>query len=375
MQEDGHYDFHSPDALFERAKELLCLYEIEQALSNYDQNIEDVIDNILHIIPKGWQYEDICEAEIILGDKIYHRSSFTRTELKISYPLKEYDKVIGELRIFYTRPVKCDKGIFLPEEHLLLKSIAEKFSTFLILKKLRPISQRELSLPDEEFFQQIKKNYHGLIEWLKPFGLTDSDIIQLLKNPITFKKGETLGKQGAYTSYFILLAKGATKSFVEGLHGKSYSFMISVPFEFISLSSLYGNSYYFTTIALIPTTAFLIEKQTVLRILNQNPQFHKAITKWLCDNYDILFNRLKCLSLKQTTGRMAETLLYLSRVFNSDLIPSFISRKDLAELSAMSNENAVRILSDFKNENIISDTPKGITLINKQLLQTISIAG
>lgn len=375
MQENSYLDIHSHDALFERAKELLCLYEVEKVLSNYDKDVEDIINELLNIIPKGWQYDEICEVEIILGDKIYHRPSLIRTELKISYPLKEYDKVIGELRIFYIRPVKCEKGIFLPEEHLLLKSIAEKFSTFLILKRLKPTSQPELSLSDEEFLQQIKKNYPGLLEWLKPFGLTNPDIIQLLKNPISFKKGETLGKQGAYTSYFILLARGATKSFVEGLHSKSYSFMISTPFEFISLSSLYGNSYYFTTIALIPTTAFLIEKQTVLRILNQNPQFQKALTKWLCDNYEILFSRLKCLSLKQTTGRMAETLLYLSRVFNSDLIPSFISRKDLAELSAMSNENAVRILSEFKNEHIIADTPKGIELINKQLLQTISIAG
>jgi len=366
---------NSTEDLIQRAKELSCLYEVEQILSNYNENEETVILKLLDTIPKGWKYEDICEAEIILEDKIFHRPTLVRTELKMSYPLKEYNKVIGEIRVFYTRPIKNKKEIFLNEETMLLKSIAEKLSTFLTLKKLKPISFDALSVSEEKYLKELNKNFPGLMEWLLPFGLSRSDIVQLLCNPISFKKGETLGKQGAYTSYFILLAKGATKSFVEGLHGKSYSFMVSVPYEFISLSSLYGNSYYFTTIALIPSTVFLIEKKVVLRLISQNPNFHKAITKWLCDNYEILFQRLKCLSLKQTTGRMAETLLYLSKVFNSDIIPGYVTRKDLAELSAMSNENAVRILSDFKNEKIIEDIPKGLKLLNKSLLQTISIAG
>ena len=47
----------------------------------------------------------------------------------------------------------------------------------------------------------------------------------------------------------------------------------------------------------------------------------------------------------------------------------------MAELSGMSNENAVRILSDFKNENILRDTPEGLQILNKPLLHTISITG
>jgi CRP/FNR family transcriptional regulator len=162
---------------------------------------------------------------------------------------------------------------------------------------------------------------------------------------------------------------------VEGGGNKSYAFMLSKAFEFIGLSSLFGNNYYFTTTALVPSTVFLVEKETVIKLLHSNPKFNRSLMKWYCDSYKLLFQKMSALSLKQTVGRLADALLYLSEVFESDLIPPSISRKDIAEIGGMSNENAVRILSDFKSEKIVKSTTAGLEILNKQVLKTICATG
>ncbi len=365
------------ESLTERAKELNCLYRVDNTLHNLEKSIDRAMEELLEVLPAGWRFPDICEPEIILGDQIFTRPNLHRTELKISSLIKSYGQILGEVRVYYVKPVKLEKGIFLPEEVQMLNAIADKIGSFVTLQKLKPIdSGEEIDTDETERFEALTSSFHGLQEWLKSYGLNMHEAGELLRNPLNFRKGETIGKQGAYTSYFILLAKGATKSYIEGTASKSYSFMLTLPFEFIGLSSLFGNNYYFSTVALIPSTVFLVEKEAVIKLMLSNPKFNKCISKWLCDSYKILFHKMACLSLKQTIGRMAEVLLYLSNdVFKNETIPHFMSRKDLAELSGMSNENAVRILSDFKSEKILKDTPEGLQILNKHLLQTISITG
>ena len=52
-----------------------------------------------------------------------------------------------------------------------------------------------------------------------------------------------------------------------------------------------------------------------------------------------------------------------------------LSRKELGELSAISEENAVRLLTEFKNEKIIDVQGKQITILDKKILKQISDFG
>lgn len=365
------------DNLIEREKELQCLYKVGDLLNNLENTIESVIPELLEFLPSGWRFSEICEAEIIIGDEMYSRSSLKRTELKLTADIVSYGEVLGEIRIYYIRSVKLEKGIFLSDEQRLLNVIAEKIAVFLTLKKLKPLEKDDESFTQGEgdILTHVEQHHSGLLEWLIALGLNKHEALEILDNPLEFRKGETIGKQGAFTSYFFLLARGYTKSYVEGGGNKSYSFMLSKAFEFIGLSSLFGNNYYFTTTALVPSTVFLVEKETVIKLLHSNPKFNRSLMKWYCDSYKLLFHKMSALSLKQTVGRLADALLYLSEVFESDLIPSTISRKDIAEIGGMSNENAVRILSDFKSEKIVKSTSAGLEILNKRVLKTICATG
>ena len=63
-------------SLEERAKELNCLYKIEEALGKYTHAMDVVFNEIIAAIPPGWQYPEICESRIIFEGKKYHKDDF-----------------------------------------------------------------------------------------------------------------------------------------------------------------------------------------------------------------------------------------------------------------------------------------------------------
>ena len=59
------------DELKERAKELNCLYEIQEILNNFDAGLEEICKGIIKVIPPGWQYPDVCQASITFKETNY----------------------------------------------------------------------------------------------------------------------------------------------------------------------------------------------------------------------------------------------------------------------------------------------------------------
>ncbi len=88
------------------------------------------------------------------------------------------------------------------------------------------------------------------------------------------------------------------------------------------------------------------------------------------------YDRLINISQKQIPGRMAGALLYFSdEIYNNNKIPSVISKQDLADLTSMSKDSAVKILREFKEEGIITTQSNHIEIIDKEALKKISNIG
>ncbi len=131
-----------PDKLLwflrERAKELNCLYKIEEWLNRPEASIEQVCMGIIDAIPGGWQYPDICKARIILEDGTYTTSGLRETPWVQSAPLKVFDDIVGTLSVYYTQPMPLETdGPFLKEETKLLGTIAERLSSYIAFQKMR----------------------------------------------------------------------------------------------------------------------------------------------------------------------------------------------------------------------------------------------
>lgn len=130
------------DALQERAKELNCLYRIEEAMNTPNTTIDEVIKKTIDAIPPGWQYVDICKVKVDLEDKSYSSPDFIETEWILSSDIKVQDKIVGSLNIYYTekRP-NADHGPYLKEEVKLAQTIADRIGNFILYHQMKHVFQ------------------------------------------------------------------------------------------------------------------------------------------------------------------------------------------------------------------------------------------
>lgn len=136
--------------LKERAKELNCLYRIQELLINPDNSIGQICTGLVEVIPPGWQYPDICRVKIVLRGSTYASKGLTETEWVQESEVKVQNEVIGKIMVFYTEETpELYEGPFLKEERKLIDTIAERLGLHLLHQQLKSVFEEE-QLSDKE---------------------------------------------------------------------------------------------------------------------------------------------------------------------------------------------------------------------------------
>jgi CRP/FNR family transcriptional regulator len=119
-----------------------------------------------------------------------------------------------------------------------------------------------------------------------------------------------------------------------------------------------------------------IDLTTFNQLLSQNSDFAKEIIYILTSNSIQIYGRFFCLTQKQAYGRLADIILCLSdRIFKEVEFNLPLSRKDLAELSGMSQETVIRMLNKFISEGLIQMEGKRFRVLDYNRLKQISEKG
>lgn len=126
--------------LKERAKELNCLYKIQEILNEPNISVEQACYGLLKSIPPGWQYPDICEVEISIAQGTFKSFGFKESIWTLSAKIHAQETHFGQIKVMYTdiRP-KSYQGPFLKEELKLINSIAESLGLFLLHLELKQV--------------------------------------------------------------------------------------------------------------------------------------------------------------------------------------------------------------------------------------------
>jgi hypothetical protein len=135
--------------LQERAKELSCLYQVEELFTQSDTTLEEICQGIIRAIPPGWQYPEICQAEIVLGENVFRTENFKETLWVQSADIMMQDAVVGKINVYYAkeRP-RADEGPFLKEERKLINTIAQRLGRRVLHQNLKGIFEKKE--PDKE---------------------------------------------------------------------------------------------------------------------------------------------------------------------------------------------------------------------------------
>lgn len=202
-------------------------------------------------------------------------------------------------------------------------------------------------------------------------------LVRASKTQVLFRKGDHLTKQGAFASYILFLINGLARQYLEDESPKNYNLRIIKPGEFIGLSAVFTkNSFNYSTVALTDCQVYLIENETIARVVKQNGMFGFNIIKRYCEQNADLFKTVRNLMYKQMNGRLADTLLYIENLKNENTeIFQLLSRKDIADFAGISTESAVKLLKSFEKDGLIKLHEKDILLLNHKALEEISKKG
>ncbi len=209
--------------------------------------------------------------------------------------------------------------------------------------------------------------------------LTDEELkfIDESRYEVTFNKGETIFKQGGPMTHIACLTEGMAKVYLEGAKNRNIILKVARPTELIGGPGFQvDNRHHFSVSAITSTRACFIDAQAFEHLLKQSSPFAMEFIRHLNSITIQLYNKLQTLTQKQMHGRMADTLLYLSRVvYSSDDFETTLSRQDLADMSAMTKESAIRIMKDLKDGGIIDCEANYFKILSERQLVSISSTG
>jgi len=208
--------------------------------------------------------------------------------------------------------------------------------------------------------------------------LTEEEIDRLSFNCATasFGKGDSLVKQGTFSTNVIYLRKGLAKIHISGPYYEQIVRIVKAP-SYLALPTTFGdkiNQYSATVIE--PSEVCFIDMSAFRFLLSRNPEFSYEIMLEVCRNELEAFNRCANRTQKQIRGKIADVLLEMAgRIYNSDTFNMPVNQEEIGNLVDASRETVSRVMNEFATDGIITLSGKKIRILNKATLLIISAKG
>ncbi len=213
----------------------------------------------------------------------------------------------------------------------------------------------------------------SIFNHLSPFEL---ELINSSRFQVSYKAGEIIFKQGTPSPYFVCITSGLAKIYIEG-YGKNLILALVRPVDYIFGPGIYvDNRHYYSAAAVEDSTACLVDVNIFKKLIRENPDFTEEFIKRVSLQAIFNFDQMVNLTQKQMHGRIADAIFYLyEKIYHQNPFEMTISRQDLADLSGMSKESAIRILKEFKEEGILTLRGNTLEVLNVKQLRQISETG
>jgi CRP/FNR family transcriptional regulator, polysaccharide utilization system transcription regulator len=215
------------------------------------------------------------------------------------------------------------------------------------------------------------------------FSVLNEEEKAILRNNVSciiYKKGELIFVEGDKPTGLIFLAEGKVKIFKEGVGGREQIIRMASPLGFIGYRAFFAEENHNASAAAIEDSiTCLVNRETMMKLLDCNSGLSMSIIKSFATELGLSYNRTVTLTQKHIRGRLAESLIFLKDTYgfekDGSTIKILLSREDIANLSNMTTSNAIRTLSSFASEGILSLDGRKIKIIELSKLQKISELG
>ena len=206
----------------------------------------------------------------------------------------------------------------------------------------------------------------------------DFDLLTQNQTEQVYKKGEIIFREGAYPSGIFYLTSGKAKKYKIDGEGREQIIYVANTGELIGYHAILSEDRFpDSAAALEESTISFIPKDDFLLVLQHSDTLSKRLLKTLSHEFAVLINGLTLFGRHSVRERLALQLIVLREKYKIDFQPGMpveinMSRDDLAGLVGTVRENVVRILTEFKQEEILKTQGRKIIILNVNKLVEIA---
>lgn len=197
------------------------------------------------------------------------------------------------------------------------------------------------------------------------------------KSCFAYKKGQLIFHEGGKPTGLYCINTGKIKIAKLGSDGKEQIVRLAKPGDLIGYRALMADSNYSASaVAFEDAVICFIPRSQFLELISQNVEFASGLMKLISNALGEAEERMVQMAYKPVRERLAEALLLLQKTYQEreegDQFTISISREDLASIVGTAKETTIRLLSEFKEEGLITAKGSSITILDHERLYKIS---
>ena len=198
--------------------------------------------------------------------------------------------------------------------------------------------------------------------------LTKEELVRIsdCKTSKFIKKGELIFEEGEILNGVYCVKEGICKLSKLSANGKDQIVKLVVKGDLLGQRSVIGQeSANLSATALNDMEVCFIPKSEIIADLQKNTNFSMEVLRDMAGDLKEADNIIVNMAQKSVKQRLAETLLYIHENFGiseDGALSIVLSREDYASIVGTATESAIRVLSQFKKDGLISTKGKQIRI-------------
>ena len=212
--------------------------------------------------------------------------------------------------------------------------------------------------------------------------LTDDERAYVENNVqiVSFAKNDIIHADGDESNCMYMLLQGKVRIYKEGVGQRLQIIRLLKPYDIFGYRACIAEGPYNSSAsAFEDCVAYCLKREHFTYLVRKNGALCYAVMQMMAR--DLAIQEIKTINLtqKHIRGRLAESLLLLLKNYGFEqdgkTIAMLMPREDLANMSNMTTANAIRTLSQFAQEGIISIDGRHIQITDETALEKISRLG
>lgn len=196
------------------------------------------------------------------------------------------------------------------------------------------------------------------------------------KKQLHFNKGEVIFEDGEFPKGVYLIIKGTAKLSKSGAYGKDQILRFIKEDDMIGYRSLLlGEEFQAKAEAMTDLDVLFIPSDVFMNLLENDSKVSYAMLQKFAYELGESSKTITNLAQKTVRERLAEVLLLLEQKLGTDpegFIKISLTREEIANLIGTATESAIRLISEFKSDQLIEVEGRNMKILNHEKLAKLA---